>query len=399
MDNDEQRFKKLHSWYKRRFGESAAHQFSAPGRTEIGGNHTDHNNGRVLAAAIHLDSIAVASANSSKSAIVYSEGYEKPFIVDISRLEPLESERGTSAALIRGLAARFTQLHLSVGGFSACISSNVLPGSGLSSSASFEVLIGTIFNYVFNDGRIDPVTLATMGQYAENEYFGKPCGLMDQIACANGGVLKIDFKDPENPLVEKTAFDLEKHGYALIIVDTGGSHANLTPDYASVRQEMKQVAQVLGHESARGIEFDELMTHNTKIRDEAGDRAFLRVLHFIEENRRVDKQMDALRRDDLPEFLSLVNESGNSSFKYVQNSYSTRQVREQGVSLALALSEMFIRQKGEGACRVHGGGFAGTIQAFIPLIHVDEYIDFIEGVFGLSSATVISLRDTGSSPV
>ena len=237
---------------------------------------------------------AAASRNDKDIIVVYSEGYDKPFEIDTSYLEPSAVEKGSPSALIRGIIARFKQLDFNIGGFSACVASEVLPGSGLSSSASFEVLIGTIINVLFNDGNIDPVMISKTGQYAENNYFGKPCGLMDQIACACGGIVRIDFQNPENPAVEKIDFDLKRHGYALIIIDTGGSHANLTEDYALIRTEMKNAAQLLGYEYARGISFDKLLANNRAIRKTAGDRAFLRLFHFIEENKRVDKQVDAL---------------------------------------------------------------------------------------------------------
>ncbi len=393
------RFERLIQHHKDLFGSNPVQLFSTPGRTEIGGNHTDHNNGRVLAAAIDLDSIAVASANNTNKIVVYSEGYEKPFEIDVSQTAPVQEEEGSSAALIRGVVGGFRQRNHAVGGLSACVTSEVLPGSGLSSSASFEVLIGTIINYLFNNGTIEPDVIAKTGQYAENTYFGKPCGLMDQIACANGGIVMIDFGRPEDPSVEKMRFDLDGYGFALVIVDTGGNHANLTEDYAAVRREMKEVARVLGYECARQIGLDELMAHNRRIRKMVGDRAFLRVLHFIEENRRVVEQATALKREDLGEFLRLVNESGNSSYKYLQNAYTTQNVSEQGVSLALALSEKLLRERGEGACRVHGGGFAGTIQVFLPAQDVHEYETLMEGLFGSNCTKRINLREAGTSRI
>ncbi|MBN1685531.1 MAG: galactokinase [Spirochaetales bacterium] len=393
------RFQRLVRDYHERFGSAQFSLFSSPGRTEIGGNHTDHNHGSVLAAAINLDSIAVASVNKSNSIVVYSDGYAKPFEVALRDLEPAAAERGSSTALIRGIAARFRQLGFAVGGVSACVSSDVLPGSGLSSSASFEVLIGTILNHLYNAGCVSPVDIAKIGQYAENKYFDKPCGLMDQIACACGGVVMIDFADPQNPVVEKMQLDLRGHGYELIIVDTGGSHEKLTGDYACVAAEMKEVAQLLGHGYAREVTLAELIANNKRIRKSAGDRAFLRMFHFLEENRRVREQTDALKQGDLQKFLSLVNESGDSSYKYLQNIYTQKNIAEQGLALALALSEKYIRETGGGACRVHGGGFAGTIQAFLPAAHVDGYTATVGDVFGRSSVKVIRLRDSGASMI
>ncbi len=390
------RFEEIIKQHRARFGEGEIHLFSAPGRTEMGGNHTDHNHGCVLASGIHLDSIAVASKNDSGSIVVHSRGYEQQFEVDLSGLEPVARERESSTALIRGIAGRFRQMNYAIGGFSACISSDVLPGSGLSSSASFEVLIGTIFNHLFNDGRIPAVDIAKIGQYAENTYFGKPCGLMDQIACACGGIVMIDFSNPDDPLVERIQFDLEGCGYRLTITDTGGSHVDLTPDYAAVTWEMREVSRLTGHEYAREVTFDELLANSGKIRESAGDRALLRLFHFIEENRRAAEQAEALKRNDLPKFLDLVNESGNSSYKYLQNVYTTRNIKEQGISLALALTEKFIGKIGTGACRVHGGGFAGTIQAYLPVDHIVEYTRLMDGFFGDGSVKIIKLRESGA---
>ena len=397
--DNQRRFDRVIERYRGLFGNGGLALFSSPGRTEIGGNHTDHNRGCVLAAAINCDSIAAASKNDLDKIVVYSEGYEKPIEVELRSLEPVAAERGSSTALIRGIAARFRQLGFGVGGFFACVSSDVLPGSGLSSSASFELLIGTIVSHMFNAGGIAPVDIAKIGQYAENRYFEKPCGLMDQIACACGGVVMIDFADPDNPVVSKMRLDLGEHGYVLIIVDTGGSHATLTAEYASVAGEMRKAAEILGHEYAREVTFAELLASSKKVREKAGDRAFLRIFHFLEENRRVHKQVEALKRGDFKKFLSLVNESGNSSYKYLQNIYATKNTAEQGPALALALTEKFIKETGEGACRVHGGGFAGTIQVFLPAAQANEYICMMNGIFGASSAKTISLRDTGASVI
>lgn len=391
-----ERYEKLTQQYSKIFENKDVHYFSTPGRTEIGGNHTDHNHGRVLAASVNLDAIAAASTNNSNEVVLYSEGFDKPFIVDFNTLKKQDSETGTTNALIRGIASRFKALGYHIGGFNACVSSDVLQGSGLSSSAAIEILIGTILNAFYNENKIDPKELAIIGQYAENEFFGKPCGLMDQMACAVGGIVTIDFKDPGNPVVEKVDFDFIQTGYQLVVVDTGGNHADLTDDYASVPTEMKSVAREMGGEVCRDFEKSDLLTKIKSLRSKTGDRAILRAFHFLNDNHRVTEQVEALKANDFSKFLSLVTASGNSSFKYLQNIYTTKNVAEQGVSLALALTEDFLSGIEGGACRVHGGGFAGTIQVFLPRDALSDYIDMIESVFGKGSALVLSIRPTGT---
>ncbi|HGY56725.1 MAG TPA: galactokinase [Caldithrix abyssi] len=370
--------------------------FSTPGRSEIGGNHTDHNHGRVLAAAINLDSIAAAVPVPGNVVTIYSQGYEEPFIVDLNNLEKQAAEEGSTSALVRGIAARLSELGFRIGGFEAVLSSDVLPGSGLSSSASIEVLIGTIFNHLFNDGRIEPQMLARVGQYAENEYFGKPCGLMDQMACAMGGIITIDFKNPAEPQVEKIDFDFAQRNYRMLVVDTGGSHDDLTADYAAIPAEMKTVAQYFDKTFCRDLSIDELLAHLKPLRSAVGDRAILRALHFLGENERVSEQVTALKTGDFSRFLSLITASGNSSFKWLQNIHSPGNHREQGVALALALSERYLEDIYDGACRVHGGGFAGTIQVFLPADKVDGYRNLIEPVFGEASVKVLQIRPYGT---
>ncbi|MBD3225169.1 MAG: galactokinase [Caldithrix sp.] len=395
IEKQMRRYSELEAQFEQRFADRQRMIFSTPGRTEIGGNHTDHNHGRVLAAGVNLDSIAIAAPVHDPTVTVYSEGYKEPFKVDLTDLTSREDEKGTTSALIRGIAARFAKLDFTIGGFNACMTSDVLPGSGLSSSASVEVLIGTIFSALYNDNRIQPQTIAQTGQYAENEFFGKPCGLMDQMACAVGGILSIDFADPEKPQVRKLDFDFSRQRYSLVIVDSGGSHADLTEDYAAVPAEMKKVAGVLGEEVLRDIDVDQFMHNIPDLRQQVGDRAVLRALHFIEDNERVVKQVQALQDGDFQKFLQLVQESGNSSFKWLQNIYTPKKVDEQGVSLALALSDRFIGEIAAGACRVHGGGFAGTIQAFLPDDHVQAYVQRMETVFGKGCATVLMIRNRG----
>jgi len=395
-DTQVNRYDQLMQKFNQQFNHSDLHFFSTPGRTEIGGNHTDHNHGRVLAAAVNLDSIAVAAASDSMTVTLFSEGYQRPFIVDLHDLQINAKEEGTTNALIRGIAARFKELGNNVGGFNACCSSDVLPGSGLSSSASIEVLIGTIFNHLFNSGKIAAEEVASIGQYAENTYFGKPCGLMDQMTCAAGGIISIDFEDPGNPLVTKVNFDFKWHHYSLLVVDTGGSHADLTADYASIPEEMKSVANYFGFDYCRQLSKERFLSKIAKLRKKTGDRSLLRVLHFFEDNERVLNQIKALENGTLQNFLSLVNESGNSSFKWLQNVYSVKNVNEQGVPLALALTEKYISEIKEGACRVHGGGFAGTIQVFLPTEAINKYIEMIEEVFGPEKVLVLSIRPEGS---
>ncbi len=396
QQKQENRYAKLHDTFASRFGKQQVYLFSSPGRTEIGGNHTDHNHGRVLAASVNLDSIAVASRNSEDTVVLYSEGFDTSFVVDLSQLNVVQEEQETTYALIRGIAARLKQLGYTIGGFNACMTSEVLPGSGLSSSASVEVLIGSIFNTLYNANRISPEELAQIGQYAENEYFGKPCGLMDQMACAVGGIVTIDFANPQHPLVDKIDFDFNAQQYRLLVVDTGGNHADLTDDYAAVPQEMKSIASALGADVCREIDYNQLVKQMGLLRNRVGDRAILRAIHFLGDNDRVLKQVTALKNDDFPKFLSLINASGNSSFKWLQNIYTVKNVREQGVSLALAITENFITKIGEGACRVHGGGFAGTIQVFLPQRKVPKFTALIDTVFGEGKVMDLTIRPFGT---
>ena len=372
------------------------HLFSTPGRTEIGGNHTDHNHGRVLAAGVNLDSIAAAAKNNDNRIIIYSQGYDRPFVVALDELNIKEQETGTTNALIRGIAALFVEMGYKIGGFNAYISSNVLVGSGLSSSASIEVLIGTILNAFYNEHKISEKILALIGQYAENIYFKKPCGLMDQIACAVGGIVTIDFKNPKQPLIKKVDFTFSAQNYSLIIVDTGGNHADLTDDYASVPREMKAVAKALKTNVCREITKTDVLKNINELRASVGDRAVLRAIHFLGENERVESQVDALEKGDFETFLKLVKDSGNSSFKWLQNCYTTKNTSEQGITLALSLTEDYIKLCKKGACRVHGGGFAGTIQVFLPCEFVADYKKIMESVFGKQSVLVLNVRQYGT---
>ena len=370
--------------------------FSAPGRTEIGGNHTDHNHGKVLAAGINLDVVAIASKSDENIVRIKSEGHDID-IVNLNSLEVDKSEKGHSQGMVRGICARFKQLGYSVGGFDAYTTTDVLSGSGLSSSAAFEVLVGTILNHFFNGGKIDPVIIAQISQYAENVYFGKPCGLMDQTASSVGGFVKIDFENPDKPKIEKIDFDFGSCGHALCIVDTGGNHSDLTDDYAAVPLEMKTVAKCLGSDVLRNVDEDKFLSKIINLRNDISDRAILRAFHFFEEEKRVDAQADALIKGDFEEFKKLVIESGQSSYMYNQNVYSSRHTDEQGVSIALAISELLL--KGKGAWRVHGGGFAGTVQAFVPLDILDKYKTSVENIFGMGRCYVLSIRPYGGVKV
>jgi len=370
--------------------------FTSPGRTEIGGNHTDHNYGRVLAGAVNLDNIAIAAPNNSNIARIQSEGYPA-FEINLSDLKADPAEKYTSAALVRGICSRMKELGYAIGGFDACIDGDVPKGSGLSSSASFEVLTGAIVSELFNDGKLDPIQNAMIGQYAENNFFGKPCGLMDQTACAMGGLITIDFKDPSKPIVKKVDFDFVSTGFALVITDTGGNHADLNDEYASLPTDMKAVAAELGAKVLRQVSLDQVLDITPKIREKVGDRAILRAIHFQKDNQRVVEQVAALEKNDFKAFLQMVIESGYSSYMYNQNIFPVNNVREQGISLALALSDLVL--KGEGAWRVHGGGFAGTIQAFVPRTLLDKYISTLEHVFGKGSCQSLFIRNKGAGRI
>ena len=366
--------------------------FSAPGRTEVGGNHTDHNHGKVLAASVNLDAVAVAAVNDENIVRVKSEGY-KMDVADLSDLGVMPNERGRSASLVRGVCAGFKNRGYKIGGFDAATASDVLSGSGLSSSAAFEVLLGTMLNHLYNDGKVSAVEIAQIAQFAENEYFGKPCGLMDQMACSVGGFVQIDFKDPAFPVINKVDFDFASCNHALCIVDTGGNHADLTDEYAAVRGEMETAASKLGKAVLRDVDRAEFEKNISVIRDSAGDRAVLRALHFFNENERVDKQAEALAKGDFAEFKSLIIESGFSSYMYNQNVYTCKAPSSQPVSLALAMCQDIL--KGKGAWRVHGGGFAGTIQAFVPAELLEEFKTKICAVFGEKSCYVLNIRPEG----
>ena len=383
--------------YITRFGDDDVWIYSAPGRSEIGGNHTDHQHGEVLAASINHDVIAVAKKLDDQVVRIVSDGYNNMIAIHLDDLDKKDNEEGSTQALIRGVLAKTKENGHTIGGFQAYITSDVLIGAGLSSSAAFETLIGTILSYMYNQGNISAIEIAMIGQYAENVYFGKPCGLMDQMACSVGSLVHINFENSQKPEVERVEFDLDVHGYSLCITDTKGSHADLTPDYAAIPMEMKQAAACFGKEVLGEVSKKEILSNLSKIRAEAGDRAALRALHFICENERVQKEVDALKKDNFLEFLLLVKRSGDSSFKYLQNVFTCHDVSHQNVSVALAVSEILLEDKG--VCRVHGGGFAGTIQAFVPNELVEHYKTGMEEVFGSGACDVLKIRKYGGIKV
>lgn len=370
--------------------------FSAPGRSEIGGNHTDHQHGEVLAASINNDAIAVVQAMDEPYVKVLSDGYEE-IVVSFDDLELKEEEKETTIALVKGVLAGLKQQGWKIGGFQAYITSDVLIGAGLSSSAAYETLIGTILSGLYNDMNIPAIEIAKIGQYAENVYFGKPCGLMDQVACSVGSLVHVDFADTNNPKVEKVDFDMNQYGYSLCITDTKGSHADLTSDYAAVPEEMRKVAQFFHKEVLLEVDQTMLFSQMEQLREQVGDRGVLRAIHFINENGRVKKEVSALKKKEMNTFLTLVKESGDSSFKYLQNVYSNSDVQHQNVSLALAISEMQLGTNG--VSRVHGGGFAGTIQAFVKNDAVAEYQKRMDSVFGDAACSVLKIRKYGGIKV
>ena len=374
------------------FGGAPTRYFSAPGRTEIGGNHTDHQRGRVLAGAVNLDTVAAVRPNGTSVIRILSEGYPR-CEVDITDLIPKAEEINTTMALIRGVVARFTQLGCKVEGFDAYVISTVLPGSGLSSSAAYEVLIGTIVNHLYFDGKVSQPEIAMIGQYAENVYFGKPCGLMDQMASAVGSMVTIDFFDKENPVIEKVEFDFAACGHALCIIDSRASHADLTDEYAAITIELKNICNYFGKDVLTQIEEADFVAAIPALREQFGDRAVLRAYHFYKENARVPKQVAALKNGDFDTFLKLVKESGYSSYMYLQNVIPAGYREHQDVALSLSLCEMYLG--GRGAYRVHGGGFAGTVQAFVPVDILEDFRKGIDAVLGEGACHILSIRPHG----
>ena len=374
------------------FGGQPQRYFSAPGRTEIGGNHTDHQRGRVLAAAVNLDTVAAVRVNGSDQIRIQSQGYPMCEIC-VKELKPIAQEINTTAALIRGVAARFAELGCEVKGFDAYCESTVLPGSGLSSSAAYEVLIGTIINNLFFDGRIRQPEIAMIGQYAENVFFGKPCGLMDQTASAVGGLVTIDFADKDHPDIRSVRFDFSACGHALCIIDSRASHADLTDEYAAIPQEMKTVCDHFGKEALTQVPEEDFYAAISALREKCGDRAVLRAVHEYQENKRVTAQVAALESGDFDTFLKLIKESGFSSWMYLQNVIPAGYKAHQDMAVALALCEKYLC--GRGAYRVHGGGFAGTVQAFVPFDLLESFRVGIDAVLGDGACHVLSIRPQG----
>ncbi|MBO5313245.1 MAG: galactokinase [Clostridia bacterium] len=393
-----ERYAEAISEFQSIYGDREVSLFSVPGRSEISGNHTDHNHGKVLAGSINLDIIAVSAKTDDSLIRIKSKGFDEDCVDLGTYTEPNESDFFKSSALIAGMAKAFDNAGLCKGGYIAYTTSNVFKGSGLSSSAAFEVMVGNILNYFYNDGKVENTEIAKMAQFAENVFFGKPCGLMDQMACAVGGFVYIDFEDTKNPVIEKIPFDLSGQGYALCIVNTGGNHADLNDDYASVPKEMKSVAKFFGKEYLRQLTKSDVLENISALRQSVGDRAILRAIHFFNENERVALQAEALKKEDTARFFDFVKRSGRSSFMYLQNVFTTKNVHEQGLSLALAITDSVLSGKGA-AHRVHGGGFAGTIQAFVPFKLVDEYRSVIDSAFGKGACHVLRIRPDGAIKV
>ena len=378
------------------YGAGEAEIFSAPGRSEVGGNHTDHQHGEVLAASINLDTIGIVRQTEDNQIRIISDDYDE-VVVSLDDIGCKNEEKETTTALIKGVVASFMERGYNVGGFRAYATSDVLIGAGLSSSAAFETLIGTILSGLYNDMSISAIEIAIIGQYAENVYFGKPCGLMDQMACSVGNLVHIDFKDPKKPEVEKLDFNMSEYGYSLCITDTKGSHADLTDEYAAVPMEMKNIAKHFGKEVLRDVDYLGVLKAIPELREKYGDRSVLRALHFFHENERVQKEVNALKNKDITLFLENVKASGDSSFKYLQNVYSGSDIENQNISIALLMSDISLKE--EGVSRVHGGGFAGTIQAFVKNEYVESYKILMDNVFGEGSCKDLRIRKYGGMKV
>lgn len=390
------RYEEVLQGYEKMFGgDGDVLLFSSPGRTEISGNHTDHNHGKVLAGSINLDCVGAAGINDSNQVHIVSETYHQDFTIDLNHLEPSEKKAGT-VDLVKGLLQGFKDSGYSVGGFNAYITSNVISAAGVSSSASFEMLLCSMLNTFFNEGRMSNVAYAHIGKFAENHYWDKASGLLDQMACAVGGLITIDFVEPLTPKVEKIDFDFSSQGHSLIIVQTGKGHADLSEDYSSVPNEMKMVAKYFGKEVLAEVSEQQVLQQLPQVRAFAGDRSVLRALHFFEENKRVEAEVKALKENRFQDFLFNITASGNSSWKWLQNCFTNSNYQEQGITVTLALTELFIAEKQKGACRVHGGGFAGVIMAMLPNELVDEYIEYIEACTGKGSAYRMSIRPYGA---
>jgi len=388
-----ERYAELVRRHEESFGETEKlYLVSAPGRTEIGGNHTDHNNGRVLAAAVNLDALCAVSPRKDNEVHFNSQGY-RPIRLSLDDLTPQESEKGTTRALIRGVAAGMKEAGYAIGGFDAVVTSTVASGSGLSSSAALEVMLTGVLDALYNRFDMPYVLRAQISQRAENEYFGKPSGLLDQMASAAGGLVTVDFRDSLKPEVQPLQYDFARKGFALVVTATGGSHANLTDQYAAIPAEMKQVAAFFGQKVLRGITAGQMTAHLGEMRKTISDRALLRAFHFIREDERVPEQVKALKEDNLGRFLELIIESGRSSFMYLQNVFAD--AKDQSLSLALCLAEDLL--KGKGAWRIHGGGFAGTTLNFVPEAQAGDVVSVMENAFGSGCCHVLNIRPEGAA--
>lgn len=395
LKEQQERYAALLSRHTGLFGGNKEVQLiSAPGRTEIGGNHTDHNHGRVLAAAVNLDTLCAVSSRDDLRVCFHSEGYA-PVEIDLSELDPRPEEEGTTAALIRGVAAGMVKAGYIIGGFDAAVTSTVAGGSGLSSSAALEVMLTAVLDSLYNRFDMPYVLRAQISKQAENDWFGKPSGLLDQMASAAGGLVTVDFRDPDKPEVEAISYDFAKKGYALAVVATGGSHANLTDQYAAIPAEMKAVASFFNQEVLRGITAEQIIGKAGELRDKVSDRALLRAFHFIREDERVPKQVTSLKEDRIEDFLRLIIDSGRSSYLYLQNVYADP--RDQSLSLALCLAEEMLRE--DGAWRIHGGGFAGTTLNFVPLVKVKAFTETMERTFGKDCCKVLNIRPVGAARI
>ena len=395
VDDNLKRYEAVLKGFLKEFGEKDVKLFSSPGRTEISGNHTDHNNGKVLGGSINLDCVAAAAKNDSDFVNIISESFSQKFRVNIKDIEPGTDKIGT-IELLKGILAGFEQRGASIGGFDAYITSNVISSAGVSSSAAFETLICQIINTLFNEGKLSKTDYAYIGKYAENNYWDKASGLLDQMCCAYGGLISIDFANPDSPKVEEMDFDFAGAKHDLIIVQTGRGHADLSADYSSIPAEMKKVAEFFGKSTLSEVNEDEFYNNLSKIRAFAGDRAVLRSIHFFDENKRVDNEIKALKSNDFDSFLKNITDSGNSSWKYLQNVYTNAAPNEQGITVALALSERFLKEKNVGATRVHGGGFAGVIMAMVPENYSDEYVLYMDKFLGKGSSYKMKIRPYGS---
>lgn len=395
VEENIRRYSSLTGKFKETYGDKEILIFTSPGRTEISGNHTDHNHGKVLAGSINLDCVGIAAVNGSTRVNIVSETFNQKFTIDLNHMEPSKDKAGTED-LVRGLLKGFEEHGYKTGGFDAYITSNVISSAGVSSSAAFEMLLCSMINKFFNDNQMSTVAYAHVGKYAENVYWDKASGLLDQMACAVGGLITIDFKDPSAPVVEKIDFDFASQDHSLIIVQTGRGHADLSADYSSVPSEMKKVAEFFGKEVCAQVTEEQVIENLKEVRAYAGDRSVMRALHFFEENKRVEAEVAALKEGRFQDFLSDITASGNSSWKWLQNCYTNSSVQEQGISVALALTELFIADKKRGACRIHGGGFAGVIMAMLPNDLVDEYVEYIEKALGKGNAYKMSIRPYGA---